>query len=95
MGSYYFAELLEQYEGSYPFSIAAYNAGTKRVSYWKKINGDPQKVKIDYIDWIELIKFRETRNYVQRVLENVNVYKYMLLKKPIKIHDYFVDKPHY
>jgi len=95
LGSYYFAELLERYEGSYPFSIAAYNAGTKRVSYWKKINGDPQKVKIDYIDWIELIKFRETRNYVQRVLENVNVYKYMLLKKPIKIHDYFVDKPHY
>ena len=95
LGSYYFAELLEQYEGSYPFSIAAYNAGPKRVAYWKKINGDPQKRKIDYIDWIELIKFRETRNYVQRVLENVNVYKYMLAKKPIKIRNYFVDKPLY
>ena len=95
LGSYYIAELLEQYEGSYPFSIAAYNAGPKRVSYWKKINGNPQKGKIDYIDWIELIKFRETRNYVQRVLENVNVYKYMLAKKPIKIRNYFVDKPHY
>jgi soluble lytic murein transglycosylase len=95
LGSYYIAELLEQYEGSYPFSIAAYNAGPKRVSYWNKINGNPQKKKIDYVDWIELIKFRETRNYVQRVLENVNVYKYMLRKKPIKIQDYFVDKPHY
>ena len=95
LGSYYIAELLEQYEGSYPFSIAAYNAGPKRVKYWKKINGDPQKGEIDYINWVELIKFRETRNYVQRVLENVNVYKYMLSKKPIKIRNYFVDKPHY
>ena len=52
-------------------------------------------IKIDYINWIELIKFRETRNYVQRVLENVNVYKYLLAKKPLKIRNYFVDKPHY
>jgi soluble lytic murein transglycosylase len=95
LGSYYIAELLEQYEGSYPFSIAAYNAGPKRVAYWNKINGNPQKRKIDYVNWIELIKFRETRNYVQRVLENVNVYKYMLEKKPITIKNYFVDKPHY
>ena len=95
LGSYYFAELLEQYEGSYPFSIAAYNAGPKRVAYWKKINGNPQKRKIDYVDWIELIKFRETRNYVQRVLENVNVYKYMLNGEPIKLRNFFTDKPHY
>ena len=65
------------------------------IKYWKKINGDPQKKNINYVDWIELIKFRETRNYVQRVLENVNVYKYMLAKKPIKIQNYFIDKPHY
>ena len=95
LGSYYFAELLEQYEGSYPFSIAAYNAGPKRVAYWKKINGDPQKRKIDYIDWIELIKFRETRNYVQRVLENYNVYRFVLEKKPIKMKNYFKDQPLY
>ena len=69
--------------------------GPKRVVYWKKINGDPQKGKIDYINWIELIKFKETRNYVQRVLENVNVYKYLLTKKPLKIRNYFTDKPHY
>ena len=89
------AGLLEEYEGSYPFALAAYNAGPKRVKYWKKINGDPQKGKISYVDWIELIKFKETRNYVQRVLENVNVYKYMLSGKPIKIHNFFEDKPHY
>ena len=95
LGSYYLTGLLEDYEGSYPFALAAYNAGPKRVRYWKKINGDPQKGKIDYVDWIELIKFKETRNYVQRVLENVNVYKYMISGKPVKIHNFFEDKPHY
>jgi soluble lytic murein transglycosylase len=95
LGSYYLAGLLEEYEGSYPFALAAYNAGPKRVKYWKKINGNPQKGNIDYINWIELIKFKETRNYVQRVLENVNVYKYILSGKPVKIHNFFEDKPHY
>ena len=95
LGSYYLAGLLEEYEGSYPFALAAYNAGPKRVKYWKKINKDPQKGKIDYIDWIELIKFKETRNYVQRVLENINVYRYMLTGKPVKIYNFFEDKPHY
>ncbi len=95
LGSYYMAGLLEIYEGSYPFSLAAYNAGPKRVKYWKKINGDPQKGNIDYVNWIELIKFKETRNYVQRVLENVNVYKFIINGKPIKIYNFFEDKPHY
>ena len=95
LGSYYLASLLEQYEGSYPFALSAYNAGPKRVKYWKKINGNPQKGKISYIDWVELIKFKETRNYVQRVLENVNVYKFMLSGKPVKIYNFFEDKPHY
>ena len=95
LGSYYLASLLEEYEGSYPFALAAYNAGPKRVKYWKKINGNPQNGEINYVDWIELIKFKETRNYVQRVLENVNVYRYMLKNKPIKIYNFFEDKPHY
>ena len=95
LGSYYLASLLEQYEGSYPFALAAYNAGPKRVKYWKKINGDPQSGKTNYIDWIELIKFKETRNYVQRVLENVNVYRYILTGKPIKIYNFFEDKTLY
>ena len=95
LGSYYLAGLLEEYEGSLPFALAAYNAGPKRVKYWKKINGNPQKGKINYIDWVELIKFKETRNYVQRVLENVNVYKYILSGKPVKIYNFFEDKPHY
>ena len=95
LGSFYLAGLLEQYEGSYPFSLAAYNAGPKRVKYWKKINGDPQKGEIDYVNWIELIKFKETRNYVQRVLENINMYRYIIKGKPIKIYNFFEDKPLY
>ena len=95
LGTYYLAGLLEEYEGSYPFALAAYNAGPKRVQYWKKINGDPQKRKISYVDWIELIKFKETRNYVQRVLENINVYRYILSGKPVKIYNFFEDKKHY
>ena len=95
LGSYYLTGLLENYEGSYPFALASYNAGPKRVKYWKKINGNPQKGKIDYVNWIELIKFDETRNYIQRVLENVNVYRYILSNKPVKIYNFFEDKPHY
>ena len=77
LGSHYIAGLILEYDGSYPFAIAAYNAGPKRVRYWKKINKNPQKNQIDYVNWIELIKFKETRNYVQRVLENYNVYRYI------------------
>ncbi len=95
LGSHYIAGLLLEYDGAYPFAIAAYNAGPKRVKYWKKINKNPQKGQIDYVDWIELIKFKETRNYVQRVLENYNVYRYILSQKPIKLKNYFKDDPLY
>ncbi len=95
LGSHYIAGLILEYDGSYPFAIAAYNAGPKRVRYWKKINKNPQKKEIDYVDWIELIKFKETRNYVQRVLENYNVYRYILEQKPIKLKDFFKNDPLY
>ena len=95
LGSHYIAGLILEYEGSYPFAIAAYNAGPKRVRYWKKINKNPQKNQIDYVNWIELIKFKETRNYVQRVLENYNVYRYILSKKPIKMKNFFINEPLY
>ncbi len=88
LGTYYFNSLLNEYREVYPFAIAAYNAGPKRVKYWRKINGDPSKGQIDYVNWIELIKFKETRNYVQRVIENANVYRYMLSGKAIEIENY-------
>ncbi len=95
LGSHYIAGLISNYKGSYPFATAAYNAGPKRVKYWKKLNKDPQKKQIDYVDWVELIKFKETRNYVQRVLENYNVYRYILSQKPIYLSDFFKNNPLY
>jgi soluble lytic murein transglycosylase len=95
LGSHYIAGLILNYDGAYPFATAAYNAGPKRVKYWKKINKDPQKNQVDYVDWVELIKFKETRNYVQRVMENYNVYRYILEKKPIEMKDFFKDFPLY
>ena len=95
LGSHYIAGLILQYDGAYPFAIAAYNAGPNRVKYWKKINKNPQKNQINYVDWVELIKFRETRNYVQRVLENYNVYRYVLEQNPIVMKDFFKDQPLY
>ena len=95
LGSHYIAGLILEYDGAYPFAIAAYNAGPKRVRYWKKINKNPQKNQIDYVNWIELIKFKETRNYVQRVLENYNVYRYILEQKPVNMINFFKDEPLY
>ncbi len=89
LGSYYFNSLIEDYNGIYPFAIAAYNAGPNRVKTWRRVNGDPSKGKLSYVNWIELIRFEETRNYVQRVLENINVYKYMLSKEPVTIDNFF------
>ena len=89
LGTYYFNSLLNEYGEVYPFAIAAYNAGPKRVKYWRRINGDPTKGSIDFVNWIELIKFKETRNYVQRVLENASVYRYMISGKPVEFDNYF------
>ena len=76
LGSYYISDLDEVF-GSHYLSFAAYNAGPHRVEKWIKKYGDPRKKQIDAIDFIELIPFHETRNYVQRVSENINVYEYL------------------
>ena len=89
LGTYYFNSLLEDYDGVFPFAIGAYNAGPNRIKSWVRRYGDPNRGKIDFIDWVELIRFKETRNYVQRVIENINVYKYILNKDPIKIDSFF------
>ena len=74
LGSTYFADLLTRFDGSYILAIAAYNAGPANVKKWLKTIGNPLYT-IDPIDWIERIPFNETRNYVQRVLENLYVYR--------------------
>ena len=77
LGSAYLDTLLSNLDGSYILTLAAYNAGESRVAAWIKKYGDPRKDDIDAVDWIELIPFKETRNYVQRVLENVQVYNFI------------------
>ncbi len=78
IGSSYFKEMLKKFEGSYILSLAAYNAGPNRVSRWLKTNGDPRKGEIDAVTWIELIPISETRNYVQRVIEGIYMYRVLL-----------------
>jgi soluble lytic murein transglycosylase len=75
LGSKYLGDLIDQFDGSYIMAIAGYNAGPHRVRRWIKEFGDPRKADVDPIDWIEQIPFTETRNYVQRVMENLQVYR--------------------
>ena len=75
LGTAYLREMLERFDNSLPLAVAAYNAGPHRVDQWLPENGDPRVGPIDMLDWIELIPINETRNYVQRVLENVVIYR--------------------
>lgn len=67
--------LLDDYRGSYIMTFAAYNAGRGSVRKWVARYGDPRDPKVDAVDWVELIPFSETRNYVQRIMENLQVYR--------------------
>ncbi|MBM3579350.1 MAG: lytic transglycosylase domain-containing protein [Alphaproteobacteria bacterium] len=80
LGSFYIRKLIERFGGSEMMAIAAYNAGPNSVQRWVNEFYDPRKEQdIDKIvDWIELITYSETRNYVQRVMENLIVYKYLM-----------------
>ena len=77
LGSSYFQRMLDYYGGSYPLAVAAYNAGPGNVNRWLRANGDPRLPGADMLRWIEQIPIFETRNYVQRVLENAVVYEAM------------------
>jgi soluble lytic murein transglycosylase len=68
-------ENLDRWDGSYILAIASYNAGPSNVRNWVETFGDPRDAGVDPIDWVESIPFPETRNYVQRVLENLEVYR--------------------
>jgi soluble lytic murein transglycosylase len=75
IGAAELGDLVQHFRGSYILAFAAYNAGRGRVNQWIQRYGDPRNAKVDAIDWIERIPFSETRDYVQRVMENVQVYR--------------------
>ena len=93
LGHAYLSMLLERYDGSYVLAIAGYNAGPASVNRWLRQNGDPRGGDIDPIDWIELIPYSETRNYVQRVMENLQIYRQRLATtRPIEANDRKPDR---
>ena len=75
LGRAYLESLIDDFGGSYALAIASYNAGPSRVRQWIRDYGDPRGGSIDMVDWIEMIPINETRNYVQRVLENLQIYR--------------------
>jgi soluble lytic murein transglycosylase len=75
MGAAELGGLLEDYRGSYILTFAGYNAGRGSVKKWIERYGDPRDPKVDAVDWVEQIPFSETRNYVQRIMENLQVYR--------------------
>ncbi len=83
LGASFLQDLVDRYNGSYVLAIAAYNAGPGRVSGWLTSFGDPRDPGVDPVDWIETIPIYETRNYVQRVLENLHLYRARLKQSPV------------
>jgi soluble lytic murein transglycosylase len=76
LGSAHLFDLAEDFNGSYIMTAAAYNAGPGRPTRWVGVYGDPRGKSLDEaIDWVEMVPFSETRNYIQRVLENIQVYR--------------------
>ncbi|MDR3493616.1 MAG: lytic transglycosylase domain-containing protein [Ancalomicrobiaceae bacterium] len=85
LGTAYVNNLVKNYDGNYVMAIAGYNAGPGRIHEWVQAYGDPRTGQIDIVDWMERIPFSETRNYVQRVLENLQVYRFRLEGKRLMI----------
>lgn len=84
LGAAHLADLVDEYSGSYVLTLVAYNAGPRRVDEWTAYYGDPRKGEIDPIDWVEAIPFHETRQYVQKVLQNNHIYRSRLAPDSVK-----------
>jgi soluble lytic murein transglycosylase len=91
LGAFYLNGLLKNWDNNYVLALAAYNAGEARVRGWIRDWGDPRSPNVDVIDWIELIPFSETRNYIQRVLESVQVYRALLGSQPPTMDRLYAD----
>ena len=85
MAAAYIGDRMKEFAGSYVLGIAGYNAGPGRARQWVREFGDPRDPKVDPIDWIHRIPFEETREYVQKVLSNVQVYRARIGSGPMKL----------
>ncbi|MCA3378326.1 MAG: lytic transglycosylase domain-containing protein [Roseomonas sp.] len=75
LGAAYLEEMLGRFEGSLVMAAGAYNAGPRRVDEWLVTYGNPLRGERDLLDWMEMIPFAETRNYVQRIVEGAVIYR--------------------
>lgn len=87
MGAAHLNDLIGEWRGSYVLTFAAYNAGSGNVRKWVAAYGDPRDPEVDAVDWVERIPFSETRNYVQRVMENLQVYRQRLNQRTAYLID--------
>ena len=85
LGDAYLAELIEEFGHSYALVSAGYNAGPSRPTRWVEVYGDPRRSAVDAVDWVEHIPFRETRNYVMRVMESLPVYRARISGAPVEL----------
>lgn len=83
LGRAYLKWLLRKYDGSYILAVAGYNAGPVAVDRWVREQGDPRTTERDPVDWVELIPYKETRNYVQRVMESLHIYRQRLTEAQV------------
>ena len=75
LGAAFLGQLIDDEGGSLEMALAAYNAGAGRVAQWTAAYGDPRSGAVDLVDWVERIPFDETRDYVERVSENLAIYR--------------------
>ena len=85
LGAQYLSQMARLFDGNVVMMSAAYNAGPSRPTRWMSDYGDPRRGEIDVVDWIEMIPFRETQNYVMRVTESLPVYRARLGKDPLPV----------
>jgi soluble lytic murein transglycosylase len=78
LGQAYISDMLDRFDGSYLLALAAYNAGPQRAYQWRQENGNPRDSVDAAVDWVERIPFGETRNYVQRTIEHLQVYRQLV-----------------
>ncbi len=84
LGAAHLADLVEDFNGSYVLTLVAYNAGPRRAHEWVEEYGDPRGGQVDPIDWVESIPFQETRQYVQKVLQNTHIYRSRLAPETVR-----------